>query len=1241
MGTWSTLTAPTPPAGSTVGADIALLLTDGSVLMHNGSGSNTDEWYRLTPGDDGKYASGSWSSALKMTYTRLYFASGVLRDGRVFAIGGEYSNDPNDLNPGAPNTFAPSAEVFDPDTNTWRLLTAGEKPATVNQVAGDAPACVLADGRVLVGEPLSANCWLWDPDDMSWIPAGTRFGAAGNTKQCSSNDEETWALLPDGSVLTVTITPTTTRATQRYVPAQDAWVSAGQTPQSLVLATVRGVPVTEIGPGLTLPSGRAFFVGGNGQTALYTPPTVASPNGIWASGPTTPATAGATPISTNLTDADGPGVLMPNGRVIFLAGTTTVATTDAAGNPTGYFSMNPRAFEYNPATSPQPATMPQLAAQPTLPNNSWTYEYWMLLLPTGQLLLTHQTAGAPQLYTPNAGDGSPQAGWKPRITAAPSAVVRGHTFTLSGTQFNGLSQACSYGDDGQMATNYPIVRVTHATTGKVRYLKTHHHSTMGIATGAATVSTDVDVPDNLPTGSYQLVVIANGIASDPATVRVGAQDCFFRVDNSTFSQGQVDTWLRQTPPVNAVFDPALQVVVEGYTPAEIGLDTSRPIAPQLAGPPRVPTVTGLPAGMSIALSTDFPLQPEDMTLPNRPQRFAFNFKITFANDSMFGTTDRTVTLHGSFTGAGVPTVTNDGVIALTKKPNPFILHGDQTQNPPAPWYLSVDLRVFQIRAAGSKFETTLGASPTGFIQAVLANLNGDVGNSRTAFANLPQTEDAAVLQLSPTTPDGTAVYNFALARVHYRDISQVASKVRVFFRTWQAQQTAAVYDRNTTYRRLMNTHNEPIPVLGVSGDEIISIPYYAEPRVATNQAMSAQRDTHNVLDIPMSGTGSENVRFFGCWLDINQTTPRYPQRIIGVSADGPFNTVSPLLSIQQLMRAAHQCLIAEIAFDPDPIQSTATPDNSDKLAQRNLAFVGAPNPGVLASRRVPQTFELRPTGIKHFVPDELVIEWGATPGGADAEIYLPAASADDILAVADELYYTHRLAKVDAHTLRCPVGGVTYVPVPEGTDPSLPGLLTVGLPDGIRKGEHFDVVVRQMTAIVGREPGRNNEEPVHPFLWRRTTGVFRLAIPVGTKESLIGDEVRLLGILRWIGNSIHPTSRWRKVFDRYLDQVADRVKFMGGDPDSVKPSPDGEGKGQRPWGEHAAVTGKIRGITFDHFGDFSGFTLDTEDEVQHRFSSHEQPVREVVERAWRDRQLVTVVYDRDEPHLFDEIIVLG
>ena len=74
--------------------------------------------------------------------------------------------------------------------------------------------------------------------------------------------------------------------------------------------------------------------------------------------------------------------------------------------------------------------------------------------------------------------------------------------------------------DRAMATNYPIVRLQYPN-GRVVYCRTGGHSTMGVATGARIVSTSFTVPPGAPDGGANLVVVANGIASDPVPVVVG------------------------------------------------------------------------------------------------------------------------------------------------------------------------------------------------------------------------------------------------------------------------------------------------------------------------------------------------------------------------------------------------------------------------------------------------------------------------------------------------------------------------------------------------------------------------------------------------------------------------------------------------------------------------------------------------------------------------------------------------
>ena len=58
-----------------------------------------------------------------------------------------------------------------------------------------------------------------------------------------------------------------------------------------------------------------------------------------------------------------------------------------------------------------------------------------------------------------------------------------------------------------------------AAYAAITYARTHDHP-MGVATGAAAVTTHFDVPAGTETGASELVVIANGIASAPVSVMV-------------------------------------------------------------------------------------------------------------------------------------------------------------------------------------------------------------------------------------------------------------------------------------------------------------------------------------------------------------------------------------------------------------------------------------------------------------------------------------------------------------------------------------------------------------------------------------------------------------------------------------------------------------------------------------------------------------------------------------------------
>lgn len=1234
---WTTVSIANAPSGFVAGT--MLLLTDGSVMIHGDTSAN---WMRLTPGTDPTqggdvYAHGAFAQTQAMASIREYFASGVVSDGRMYVIGAEYSDTS-----GKPKSRK-DGQVYDPQTDSW---TAISKPSPqFDYVKGDVGSVVLPDGRVLLGGDGGTQAAVWDPTDDSWVNAGTEFGTVGNTKQ-GGIDEETWTLLPDGSVLTVEIS--STGNAEKYLPATDQWVSAGTAKQTLALMSFGNpaVNVSEIGPALALPNGKALAIGATGATGIYTPNADPTKPGTWAKGPSLGVDGSNNPV----TAIDAPAVLTPGGRVICAGGSTTVAGTNSSGQPNAYFSKPTTLFEWDPASSV--TTMPTLSSQPPA-TGEWTYQARFLVLPTGQIAMTVND-GNLYLYTPDVTDGTPDPSWAPVITGFPSAMIVGHSYPITGQRLNGLSSGASYGDDAQMSTSYPIVRVKEHATGKIRYLRSYAFSTMGIAKAGdtSTGSCQVQVPSDLDEGAYDMVVIANGIPSASVVVQVGTRDCFITLERDTYSQGDVNGMIKQAGGGAAVYSPALFVVVEGFKPSELGI--SGPA--DLASPGVIPGVTVSDPSMTAAFAG--PVKPEDRSLPDAPQRFTYPFKLSFADASAFnfGGAEEPITLIAQLNAAG-SAVSGVGVIELLKSPDPIILHGDQAAG--FPWYLSVDLRVVQLKVGDSRFGTSVpssGSSPaaaTAFIQKALDNLNG-VGTSsgteaaaRADFNAIAQAEDLSELTLAPADGSGHAYYNFALARVRLRDTVLDAKNVALFFRLWPAQQTNAAYHQQTTYRRGTNAQGETIPLLGVNGDEIVSIPFFAEPRVGSGQALTAQRDRHNRhATIAHDPSGAEVDTYFGCWLDINQPNDtHFPQRILGVGPDGPFNTVSPLFPIQQLVRSNHCCLIAEIEIDGQPqlISSSADPSTSDKLAQRNLTFVGIPNPGVLASRRAPQPFELKPSvSVLPVGPgfDELMIDFGTVPPGTTAEIFLPAASADDVLTLASERYLTHRLTRIDAYTIGMPTNGLGWLPIPAGVGGNLAGLLTLDFPATVKKGTIHTVVVRQVSTV-GRGSERGGLDGVEMAAqnlrsWRRVIGSFAIAIPVTTQAELLPGEERKLSIMRWIGEAIPTESRWYRVFGRYLDQLTAKVGALGGDPSRIPATGTGTWRDHGDHGGHdhgdaddRARAGKVIALCYDRFGDFEGFVIETFEGRDRRFFSREQRIELLARRAWIDRLRVLVFTEGD------------
>src|SRR6185295_10266282 len=120
-------------------------------------------WYRLTPDATGSYVNGTWTTLTNMHDSRLYYATQVLKDGRVFVAGGEYG------------TGGSHAEIYDPQTNVWTQI---DPPATLWNTGADSfvdsISDILEDGRVLI-MPVSPHSFgiplTYDPATNTWANA--------------------------------------------------------------------------------------------------------------------------------------------------------------------------------------------------------------------------------------------------------------------------------------------------------------------------------------------------------------------------------------------------------------------------------------------------------------------------------------------------------------------------------------------------------------------------------------------------------------------------------------------------------------------------------------------------------------------------------------------------------------------------------------------------------------------------------------------------------------------------------------------------------------------------------------------------------------------------------------------------------------------------------------------------------------------------------------------------------------
>ena len=402
--TWTALTHQ-----PTFNASNPLLLTDGTVIAH---ATSSTAWWRLTPNNTGSYINGTWTQigSLPSGYAPLYFGSAVLPDGNVIIEGGEYNN--------GTAVWTNLGAYWNSATNTWTAVG----PPTMFTMIGDAEATLLPNGT-----DMQTDCCDVPPqaglfNEAAYLSNPTQnpnnywtFTGAG---KFDIYDEEGLAKLPNGNILTVDAYVFQYDATgtnsEIYNTPTGTWSSAGSTIAQMWDSYPNEQNASyEEGPSSLRPDGTVLWTGATG--APSTPGAAAVYNThtqTWSVAPSFPTTNGV----NNLDCADAPAALLPSGNVL-------VATSP------GVFHNGVVFFEWNGSNWTNVPGTPRSAREPSYVDN-------MVELPTGQILMTDNGRFA-YVYTPT---GSPNPAWAPAIVSmgsSPQNYVRGNTYTVHGSRFNG------------------------------------------------------------------------------------------------------------------------------------------------------------------------------------------------------------------------------------------------------------------------------------------------------------------------------------------------------------------------------------------------------------------------------------------------------------------------------------------------------------------------------------------------------------------------------------------------------------------------------------------------------------------------------------------------------------------------------------------------------------------------------------------------------------------------------------
>jgi hypothetical protein len=287
-------------------------------------------------------------------------------------------------------------------------------------------------------------------------------------------------LLPNGQVLVtggIGNGVNSLASAELYDPATGVWTATGS------MATARYNHTATL-----LPSGQMLVAGGiseDGVNSLASAELYDPATGVWTA---TGSMATARTVHT--------ATLLPNGQVLVAGGSEDFIS--------GYLAS---AELFDPATGMWTDTGSMAAARG---------HHTATLLPNGQVLVAggrddDAILASAELYDVGLGFARPD--WQPQIATATSSLALGSSLMLTGSRFQGISQASS-GNFQDSSTNYPLVQLRSVDNSQTAFLPVDP-----IAGWSDTAFTSNPV-NNFPPGPASVTVFTNGIPSDSKSLTV-------------------------------------------------------------------------------------------------------------------------------------------------------------------------------------------------------------------------------------------------------------------------------------------------------------------------------------------------------------------------------------------------------------------------------------------------------------------------------------------------------------------------------------------------------------------------------------------------------------------------------------------------------------------------------------------------------------------------------------------------